>query len=263
MSLRTGPVTKVINSLATGTVTVSGGAVSIPSLGISFPVDAVESCYRSCTTACTPQVTTVTPLVPAAPCECPWTFEMVITRIHCNFERSWQIFEHNYTYNYVNPSGDAPTAALISASITAQINADPNSPVTAVDNTGTVTLTEKDCDTQNGTCGFRVSGNVTQVTGTAHVDAILPLYEIQREFPNIPGFDFGYNPQTAFCANTYCVYYFKVKPYSEIHDPHVSNAYVSKYREFRLFVRSDLANITTDWDTELTGALTCLGAPLV
>lgn len=261
MSLKTMPTTKIFNALSSGTVTVSGSTVSIPSMGITFDTGDVVNCNRTCTTACTPQVVTVTPVIPTAPCECPWTFELILRRLSCGFERAQDVFEKSYVFNYLSPTGDLPTAANICTSIYNQIMTDPNRIVTVVNNGTTLTLTERDCDSIDRTCGFAVYGNVTVSVGTAHVDAILPIWEVQRNFPVIPGSEFG-NPTTAFCGTTYCKYYFHIKPYSTVRHTHISNAYVSREMELEIWVRSDLANITTDWDTELTGVLTCLGSPL-
>lgn len=264
MAFKVPPKVMLFNALSTSSVVVSGGVITIAGLP-SFNVDDVADCYRTCTTACTPQVVVVTPVVPTAPCECPWSFDMQIRKKSCGFERIADILEHNYSYNYTNPNGDPPTVALIIASVVAQINSDPNSIVTAVD-TGdahtTITLTEKDCDTANRTCGFVVTGNsLTQSQSTAHVDAVLPIWEVQRNFPITPGSDFS-NPVTAFCGSEYCKYYLHIHPINKIRDPHVANGWVEKDLEVEIWVNADLANITTDWDTELTGALTCLGAPL-
>lgn len=262
MAFKVPPKVMLFNALSASSVVVSGGVITIAGLP-SFNADDVVDCYRTCTTACTPQVTTVTPVVPSAPCECPWSFDMQIRKKSCGFERVADILEHNYSYNYTNPNGDPPTVALIVVSVVAQINSDPNAIVTAVNNgNATITLTEKDCDTANRTCGFVVTGNsLTQTTGTAHVDAVLPIWEVQRNFPIVSGSDFS-NPATAFCGSEYCKYYLHIHPINKIRDPHVANGWVEKDLEVEIWVNADLANITTDWDTELTGALTCLGAPL-
>lgn len=266
MSLTLLPVTRIFNSVDASTVVVSDGVVSIKGLP-NFNVADVVACHRECTTPCVPQVVVVTPVVPTAPCECPWTFEMVIVRRSCGFERSEQVLPHTYSYNYTNPSGDPPTVALIVASVVAQINSDPNSCVTAVD-TGnthtTITLTEKDCDSDKGrTCGFTVGGNsLTQTTSTAHVNPILPLWDVQRNFPILPGSEFS-NPTTAFCGSAYCRYYFKIRPAAIWKDPHVANATIERTMELELWVNRDDASFIADWDAELVAQFTCLGAPLV
>lgn len=260
------PLTRIFNAVDANTVTVDAGVVTIQGIK-PFLVADVVSCNRSCTTACVPQVVVVTPVVPSSPCECPWTFDMTIRKINCGFDRVNQIWSHTYHYNYTNPSGDAPTAALIIASVVAQINNDPNSPVVAVD-TGnthtTITLTEKDCNSENPRrCGFQVMGNsLTQTTSTAHVDAILPAWEVKRTFPILPGDAFA-QPDNASCGSDYCRYYIKIQSNTGRLDPHLANAVVTDYRELELYVNRADASFLADWDTPLATALVCLGAPLV
>ena len=256
MSLKPLPHIKKFDSLATTTLVISGTTIQIQGLPAFDAADVVE-CSKKCPSACVPQVVVVTPVVPTAPCACPWFFEMTVIRKSKGFRRVSGTFERSYLYEYTNPSGDAPTPTLIATSLVAQINADPNAPFTAVDNTGSFTLTEKDCDSMDGTNGFEVFVNSgTVVVSTAHVNAVLPAYEVQQYFPVLPGSEYG-NPNTAFCG-TYCVYHLRIKPVTESRDPHMAYAYVDREMEVELWVNNTLANFAADWDTELTGALACL-----
>lgn len=256
MSFKPIPHIVKFDSLSASTLTITGSTVQIQGLP-AFDVADVVECEKTCPTACVPQVVLITPVVPSAPCACPWFFEMTVVRKSKGFRRVSGTHERTYLYEYTNPSGDPPTAALIATSLTAQINSDPNAPFTATDGGGTITLTEKDCDSMDGTRGFNVYVNSGTVSvSTPHTSPILPAYEVQQYFPVLPGSQFG-NPNTAFCG-TYCRYYLRIKPISTSRDPHLFFGWVEREMEVEIWVNNEVANFAADWDAELTGALTCL-----
>ena len=263
MSITTQPLRLLFNTLSATSVNVAAGVVSIEGMPDFFASDVVAgSCYRACPAACTKSIWTVTPTVPTAPCECPWEFALrIVTRLCPGFGIR-DTFNSARRYSYVEPAGGTPTVALITASITAQINSDPYSSVVAVDNTTTITLTEKSCDSEtNRTCGFDVFLNSgTAVNGTPYVAPILPGDEVLMHWPVLPGSEFG-NPSRATCGS-YCKYYFEIDPINRVKDPHLANAYVDRFLRVEIWVNSDLANFETDFDTPLVTVVDCLGAAL-
>lgn len=270
MSMQTLPVRRLYNVLTTSTVTVAAGVVTIDGL-LPFESSGVllSNCQRLCTTACTLQITTVTPTVPSAPCECPYVWEMAIIMNGCSFDSTNRFFPDTKFYNYVDPTGALPTVNNIVASVVAQINANTYSKVTAaaVGSVGSytaITLTEKDCGTTiNGTCGFTVTfSSGTQATGTAHLEPTLGPVQMGREFAILPGYEFMQPAALVVPGATYCKYYLKVRPMGAVYDPHVINADTTPWIEYELYVRSDLSNFFSAWDTKLANEIQCLGATL-
>lgn len=268
MSIQTPPKRLVFSKLDAASVNVNAGVISIKGLP-SFTAAEVSaaSCGRACKTACVPQAVTLTPTVPSTTCECPWLWELKVVKLPCTKTyRSWEIFTHTENYNYTDESGAALTVNGIVTSIVAQINANPDSVVTAaaVGTAGSYTaftLTEKDCDGQLATCGFDAfitSGAAS--APTAHVGAILSDDEIAREFP-IQEMGFMSRPELAYCGS-YCKYVFTIDPVDRKADVAMPNGMIEVKLRVEIFVNKDLANFLTDWDTPLATALTCLGAPL-
>lgn len=259
MSLNRGPLLQILNSYGADTVTVASGVISIQGWP-SFATADILRCYRECKTACTKQQTTVLPVIPTAPCECPWTFEMKITGFGQAFGRVQTTFDWVENYNYVKLSGDLPTATEVATSIEAQILSNPHSHVTVTRSGATLTIIEKECgDTMTGTLGFKVTATSATIVDTvAHVNAILPDHVVQQDWPVTHNMPFS-NPSalTAFCGGSYCVYYFKLRPHSVLRDPHVSNAYVDVELEFLLYVSNTLSNFSADVDTPLGDAVDC------
>lgn len=263
MSIRTSPKRILFNTLTPATVVVAAGVVSIQGLPPFLAANVVAgNCYRACPAACTPQAVTITPTVPSATCACPWMWQMTVRKLPCyRTYRVQETFDTIAEYNYVDPNGATPTVAAIVDSIVLQINNDPSAVVTAVNNgSATFTLTEKDCDSENATCGFEAffqSGTASAVT--AHGDAVLTASELGREFAILPG-AFLTRPELTYCGS-YCKYAFRIKPITEVNDPHLSNAVTERYLDVEIYVNSSLANFAADWETEIDAAIACLAAP--
>lgn len=272
MSLTTMPKRIVFNTFTADTVQVNSGIVSIIGLP-DFAAASVEagSCYRSCPVACTKQIVTVTPTVPSSTCECPWAWSITIEGAPClKTYRTHEVFPRLAIYDYVDPNGATPTVDQIITSIVAQINSDPNSVVTAAavgstPNQTAFTLTEKDCDSDNASCGFNAfvqSGTVATTGGSnvAHVDAVLPASQVAREWPILPGHIFN-RPEIAYCG-TYCVYRFRINPVAVSKDPHLSNAEVGRFLDVEIWANSAATGFNANFDDEIVAAITCLGEPL-
>lgn len=267
MSMTRLPERKLFNALDTNSLDITSGVVTIQGLP-SFNVADVEQCFRVCKTACVAQVTTVVPTVPTTPCECPWNWSITIRRKPClDTGETDQLVTNGRMYDYQDNSGATPTVNEIITSIIAQIDADPNSNVTAagIGGVGTYTsftLTEKNCgDTfYNRTCGFEAfvtSGTVTYTGGSnvAHVDPIVPAWRAGKAFAILPGSAFT-EPDLARCGD-YCIYHFRVNPSTQVKDPHLSNAMVDRFTEFEIWVDSTQANYATDWATDMEAAFDC------
>lgn len=269
MSIQTGPKRILLETLSANTLNINAGVISI--LGLpSFATAAVQAggCSRTCPEACTPQVTTITPVVPTTPCECPWLYELKIVRNQClKTFRTHEAYPGTEPYNVQFFDSGAITVNAIVTSLLNQINANPDSTVIAagVGTPGSYTalrLTEKDCDSENATCGFTAHVTTgTVVTGTAHVDAKLSATEVARNWPILPGSMFT-RPQLAICGN-YCVYTLKVNPINVLNDPHLADASVERYLELEIWVNSADPLFYTEWDTPLATELPCLGDALV
>lgn len=249
-----------MGTLTNTDLSISAGVVSIKGMP-SFNSADVTQCDKACPTACTPQVTVVTPVPPSAPCDCPWNFSMTVTGKPCLglYRLGSETFPRLAIYDFQIDNGTATVAQII-ASIVAQINADPYSIVSAVDTGGshtTITLTEKDCDSDHATCGFEVAiaeaaGTVN--TSTPHVDAVLSASALAREAPITPGSIFG-DPQLLRCG-TYCKFTFTINPLRKIPDDHLANAQLERYMKLEVWVNSADANYAADWLTPLTAEFT-------
>lgn len=254
MSIHTKPIPLLLNSLAADTVVVSGGILTIKGLP-PINIDNITNCTKQCPTACTKQVTTITPTIPASPCECPYEWELKVKREICYNGRTDYDAIRDSFYSFSDPSGATPTVNDIISSLLVEINSDPYAIVTAagVGSEGSwtaITLTEKNCDTDPRTCGFKVyfpSG--TQTTGTAHVSAKLLADDMLREWGVQPG-SFGERPNTALCG-VYCRYTIDVDPSGTTRDQNFDNAYVQRKMQVVIDVNSSLANYATDFETEM------------
>lgn len=255
MSLKPPPKVVRFDALTADTFRVNGTLINI--MGVpEFDSGSVVNCRKECPSACVKQVDTITPVVPTAPCACPWVFELRIVRRSTGFQRVQGTFDKTFFFEYTNPNGDAPTAALISTSIVNQINSDPYSAVVAVDLTGSFTITEKDCDTMDGTRGFKTySNSATIVNTTAHTRPVLPVHEVQQNFPVLPGDAFGL-ANTANCG-TYCRYQLEIRPISVTRGPHLANEFTERGLELDIWVNSSLANFAADWDNEWLASFNC------
>lgn len=257
MSIRTLPIKKLFNSLTSTTVTVSGGVLTISGLG-SFTIANIltGSCFRTCPTACTKGVYTITPVLPTTPCECPYEWMLTVQNRYCSNEGHTDgMTPRSEVYGYNSPNGATPTVSDIIDNIVDEINSNPYSQVTAT-KTGPVgaytamVLTEKDCDSDRGTCGYDVSiSGGTVVTTTAHVEAVLKADDQLRKFPIQPG-SFGSRPEVALCG-AYCVYRFTVKPLTTIESETIDHGYLFKDGQFELWVNSDLTNYVADFEEKM------------
>jgi len=274
MSLRTPPVQKVFDTLTAASVNVAGGVISIEGLPDIVAANVVAaSCERTCPSACVKQVVTITPTIPASTCDCPWLWALTIKNEWCNTRQPLpnDVWSNPRVYEVGDPD-TVLTVAIIVAQMVAMINDDPSSSVvaTAVGSTAFI-LQEKDCDGPEATCGFTATVNsgavaLTGATGgtpannLAHVNPVLNATEIARTFPLLPVHSFT-RPTMPYCG-TYCVYRFTVRPQTQPRDPHMHDAYVDREMNVEIWVNNTLANLITDWDTPLVGALACLGTAL-
>lgn len=272
MSIKLPPSRYLINTptSATPSIVVAGGIVSFPGLAGMPPVTvtAVESCNRYCTTACTAQVTTVTPTVPTTPCECPWTYYLTIRMRGDLSEQTNKVFGRTGTYDYTDPSGAVPTVNAIIVGMVAQINGDPYSQVTAapVGTAGSytaITLTEDDCsgNTEASTTGFSVT--ITQGTQSTNTPALpaLNYWAVKRVFMEKPGYFAGIQEAPLENSN-YCLYTMRVDLGLSA-GPHMANERADRYAEFQFYVRNDgTNNFKLGWDTPFATAVTCFGSIL-
>ena len=259
----------VFNELNNTTVAVASGVVKIVGLPAFKAADvSATGCSRTCPAACVKGKVRVTPTAPAAGpnCEgCNPQWELRVIWNPClKTYRTWETFAHTETYNYVQRDGGTPAVSPILENIALQINNNPDSVVTATlvgtaGNYTAVDLEERDCNGENGSCGFtaHVSLGSVSVT-TAHKDPVLSASEIAREFPNTHMNFMGVPPAS---GNKYCVYNFRVFPVYD-NDDTMPNSKVERYIDVEIWVNNQLANFLTDFDTPLATALTCLGAPL-
>lgn len=262
MSLQTGPKKILINSLSAATLNVTGAGPTetVTIMGLPpFLVSSVESCYKACSTPCVPQVFTITPVPPDTTCECPWMWEMAIVKKQCTATfGSMEVYPGYQDIQVLGTGGAIPTVAQIVVSAVAQINGNPDSPVTAVNNgNATITLTEKACSGDYASCGFSVFGtSMTIVATTPHTAAVLSSEQVMREWPITPG-SFFQRPNTALCG-TYCRYYLKINPINKVNDVDLVNATVDRYLEVEIYVNNMLPTFAADFDTPLLAAVTCL-----
>ena len=265
MSLQLPAEKIVLNELTTGTLSISGGVISIQGLPDIPTANIVAGdCSRTCPSACTPQEVTVTVAIPDSTCECPWRWQIQLFANPCTHRGNplpQDVWRTNRVYSYGDPNVTLTTTG-IAASIVAQINGDEYAPVTAVDNEdGTFTLTEKDCDGQEATCGFIVAVNAGSfVEDEAHVNAVLSPTDVAQQWPILPMYAFT-RPNIAYCG-TYCVYRFTVKPTREVPDPHLQDVYEERQVTYEIWVNNTLSNFLADWDNELVAEATCFGAAL-
>lgn len=261
MSIHTMPIKRLLNSLAADSVVVAGGVLTIKGLP-PIDIDTIVSCTKQCPSSCTPQVITITPTLPASPCECPYEWELKVKRKICYNGRTDYDSIRDSMYSFSDPSGATPTVNDIISSFLVEIGSDPYAIVT-VAGVGTegswtgITLTEKNCDTDPRTCGFQVffpSG--TQITSVPHVSAKLLADDTLRLFGVQPG-SFGERQNVALCG-VYCVYTFEVDPLGQTRDQNFDNAWVIRKGSFEVYVNSSLVNYVTDFETEMAATgLTC------
>lgn len=265
MSITVPPKKILVGDLETDSIVVDGTTVTI-NVGDQgtyvFDTADVEAIFRDCPAPCTKQVIDILPIVPSTPCECPWTWQMQIERNACYTNSAYytELFNRiSAMFSYRDPSGDTPTPADISTEVVRQINLHQDRIVDATLVGGdTIRLTERDCDSDHATCGFKVfadSATVTVVAG--HANAVLNAAEINRLFPILPGHIFS-RPNIAYCGSL-CRYYFRINPVTRVKDPHLMNAYVDRFLELEIFVNQDLADFSANWDATLAATFPSLG----
>lgn len=272
MSIKKKPGKYIINSITADTLVITGDSVQIQGPGIAIPpflsTDVVD-CYRTCPSACTPRVVTVTPAVPETPCDCPYVWKITAKPIAC---RQGYLGDDASQFKFLQfeahiPTGQTPDVNDIVVMMVEYFNNDPYGFLTAaaVGSPGSYTaftLTEKECDSEEAgkTCGFTVvtSGGPSEVSeDTAHVDAILTPEDAYRAFPIQHG-AFGTNPDLTNCGS-YCKYYFKIRPSTPNLEAHMAaNAYVTREIEYEFWVNQDDANFFDDWNNELAAEFDCI-----
>jgi hypothetical protein len=254
--LRVPPQHIVIDDITATTVDVVDGAIRIEGYGEFLPEQVLE-CYNACPVDCTENVRTVTVTVPES-CICPYEWYLKVRSIACTAKYDIQTtFDNSKVYQYTSPDGATPTATVIKDAIVAQVNRDPFRTVNAA-STGatTFTLTERDCDSAIGTCGFEAyvtSGTVANTT--PHVDAIFPAYRLKQTLPIQWGMQ-GADPALARCGS-YCVFYFHIRG-GDIQDIDMNRTYGEYDREVYFYVNPDDADYETAWLDVLAGEVECL-----
>ncbi len=267
MSINPSPIRVLINNTAS-LLTVTNGQLVFSNLqGINpIPISSVERGARLCSSSCVAQVMTITPAVPTAPCECPWSWDMVIQMNQCDDMRTDHIYGRMSTFSYQTPSGDIPTVNQIVDNIVDEINGDPYGNVTAakVGSPGTYTaftLTEKNCTSEVGTCGFRAEVKLgTKTVNTINVGPQLDWYTLKKIFAERPGYFWG-EQQSPIKGDTYCLYTMRVD-HGDTLGPHLSNERANRFQDYEFYVRRD-STFLAQWDTPLTNELPIFGAPLV
>jgi hypothetical protein len=257
--LRRQPERIILNDLSSPTlVTVSGGKVFIEGYGGILDPAAVVSCFDQCPAACVPEVQTVQVVIPTT-CECPYEWGLTI-KAHPRLQdySVQQTFGKSLFYGWSDPAGGTPTATQTAAGVVANINADPFSPVTAVDlGAGLIQLTEKNCDYVTGTAGFRAyTDSGTVITVTAHVEAKLSAGYLNKLFPIQPGF-FGATPKLTTCG-TYCLYKFVLRGSGNIQDIDMSSTFSDYEQEVELYVNNTNAVTYAAFHAALAAQFPCI-----
>jgi hypothetical protein len=255
--LKQEPKHVIIPTLTATTVNITAGVIRIEGYG-TFTAEQVISCYNECPAACTPQVQTVTVVVPES-CECPYSWALRSVRIACTSKYDVQTtFNAERVYEYVSQDGSTPTATQVKDAIVLQVNNDPYRFVNAASTGGTTfTLTERDCDSLLGSCGianYVTSGTV--VTSTPHVNPVLPAWKMMQRFPIQWGM-VGGNPNLGRCSG-HCVFYFHIRGVDDIQDIDMSSTWSSYDREVYFYVNPDDPNYDAMWLNELAAELDCL-----
>lgn len=241
----------LLNELSATTLQiVTGVSITIEGYAPFNPLDVV-SCDQQCSATCTAQVDTITVVVPDS-CECPWTWEMKIEYLpRLTSYRTQETFYDSKIYTYTDPNGAVPVNTDIVTAIVNDINNDPYSQVTAADSGGGVfTITENDCDTDDGTRGFNTYVNSGTIANTqAHIAGVLSYAEMFKLFPIKPG-SFG-SMQTLPNNSTYCAYYFEINEQGQKRDIDMADVPVHNRREVIFYVDNTLATYAADWETDI------------
>jgi hypothetical protein len=258
--LRRQPERIILNDLSSATlVTVNGGKVFIEGYGGILDPAGVLSCFDQCPTACVPQVQTVQVVIPTT-CECPYEWGLTIkAKPRLQSYEVQQTFGKSLFYGWSDPAGGTPTAAQTAAGVTANINNDPFSPVSAVDlGAGLIQLTEKNCDFITGTSGFSAyTDSGTVITVTAHVEAKLSAGFLNKLFPIQPGF-FGAAPNLPFANASYCLFKFVIRGSSNIQDIDMSSTYGDYEQEVEFYVNNTDAVAYAAFKAALMAQFPCI-----
>lgn len=214
----------------------------------------VRECYVACPVACVPNVQTVTVTVPES-CECPYEWHLTITPNQCpgKYEvQSTFVIPQVYTFNALD--GAAPLPAAVATEIARQINAHEFAKVRATANGANIVITEKDCQSLLGTCGFKLApSSGTVVNTTPGTPAIMPAYQMMQAFP-IQWGAVGGNPKLARCAG-HCVLYLHIRGNSDIQDIDMNRTYGDFDREVFIYFP---ATVRAVLETELGTLIPCV-----
>lgn len=266
MSLNQPPVKVLVNN-TNGVMSITNGVITFVNLkGINpFTVANVEQAERVCSSACVSMVRTVTPAVPSTPCECPWTWTITITMRQCLDFRTDHIYGRQVTFSHQDPAGEIPTVSEIVDAIVDEINADPYRTVTATKtgSPGSYTafvITERDCTSATGTCGFDVDvtlGTVVETTPSTRPQ--LDYYALKQIFAERPGYFWG-SQEGPVAGDSYCLYRMRVF-HGQTNGPHLANERADRFMTYEFYVRRD-ATMVAQWDNPLVAELPSLGVPL-
>lgn len=254
----------LIDNITAATVVPISGGVTIAGYGNILSAEILNA-YCQCPSDCVAEVVVVCITIPDS-CECPYEWPLTIKTRPCvlSYEVQNTLPASKY-YGYSNPSGAIPTANETATAIAANINADPNSPVTAtvgtfaapptfVPNTaGTcIRLTEKDCSLTCGFDAYTPAGTVTIIT--EHENGVLTSTQLAKLFPIQWGF-VGARPSIGYCG-TYCVYHFKLRKSCDVQDISQANSFNCYEQEVYFYVNNSDAVAYLLWKTEMQAAFT-------
>jgi hypothetical protein len=205
--------------------------LTIEGYGILNVANQIES-NKSCTTAETPKEVTIDVAIPTS-CECPYEWCMTVECLPNlqNYEVQ-TTFPAIRTYCYEDPAGGTPTASATAAAITASINADPFSCVTAGVVGTVITLTAKPGVNFNA---YAASGTVAETV--PYVAAVLDAEYMCRLFPIRHG-SFGSKPNLPIAGDSYCEYHFTIRGLEEVQDVDGANHWNNYEKEVYFYVRS-------------------------
>jgi hypothetical protein len=259
--LRRQPERLILDDLSSPTLITTdatSGLVFIEGYGGAIDPAAVTECFLQCPVACTPQVSTVQVVIPTT-CECPYEWGLTIkVKPRLTSYEVQQTFGKSLFYGWSDPAGGTPTAVQTAAGVVANINADPFSPVSAVNlGGGLIQLTEKNCDYITGTAGFSAyTDSGTVLTPTPHVEAILSAGQLNKLFPIQPGM-FGAAPKLTFCG-TYCQVHLVIKGNGNIQDIDMSSTFSDYVQEVDIYVNNTDAVAYAAFVAAIEAAIPCL-----
>ena len=252
--LRRVPEYILINTIDADSVVAIGAAgdgAYISGYGEILSVNVLD-CTITCEDDCVPKIVTVAVDIPTS-CECPYEWSLTI---ECKPNLTGEVqntFSTRRLYTYMDPAGGTPTDNATATQVVADINADPNTCVTAtVSPAGTIRLTAKDCT--HDFSAYTSAGVVTIVTPFTR--QLIDADYFAKLFPIQPG-AFGARPKLTYCGS-YCIYHLKIRSTNDTQDISAANHYNGYEREVYFVVNTDDANYTAMWHDELQTAIPCL-----